>query len=300
MIFLYKFKYLFCGLWLVMNSSLIAEQDFLFNKKILESHRFNQAIIDKITGLKAPKGDDFASLLKKAEEAETLRLKKVGPSAVENKYLYARERTYVLTKPHNCGKCDRWHIITATAWALSEDGLMVTNYHCFADDVSEGVAAVGYDLDFYPVTEVLIANKAEDFAVFKVKLPKGKKLKAFPLGVTAKPGDEVYLVSHMLKKHYFYYSKGFVSGYSSNNKAFDDDAPKSLWMQTELGYRVGSSGGAVFDNTGSVVGVACMISYDYENLSNNKSENPDWTISKAFEFVVPVSNLLKRLEFITE
>lgn len=291
---IYFLRTSFIVLMYLASESSIAKESFVFDSKKFTSHEFSQSIINQVIEQECPKGEDFISLLEKAEKVSKLSIQKVGSATIDNHYLYARERTFALAKPYNCGKCDKWHTTAATAWALTKDGIMVSNYHCFSSASNQGVIAVGYYLDSYPVTDILIASKEEDFAIFKVKLPEGKHLKVFPLGESAIPGEEIHLVSNLLQ-NYFYYSKGYASGYTMKKSPTDKQGSAVLWMQTELGFRYGSSGGAIINNDGEVVGMVSYIRSDFDKVKKDQNEQIDKFALKTFEYTVPISSILKRL-----
>lgn len=259
-----------------------------------QSQALMAELVEQVNTHSLPKGKAIPALLKTATAKKKITLSKTTPSPVSNHYTYARERTYKITTPYDCGKCDNWHSSTATAWALSPDGLIVTNYHCFLKDIPTGVGIISSDSEVFPLENILIADKEADFVIFKVKLPAGKTLKAFPLGEPAPRGDEVHLVSNPLSQS-FYYSKGYVSGYAMKKSPIEKKAAPVLWMQTSLGYDKGSSGGGIFNAQGEIVGMVSFIDPRFKEV--NKQKAGDKYSSKIFEYTVPISAIRNRIQY---
>lgn len=275
-------------------SSIHAGEPFVFDEATMRSQPFADKIRETIKVGNCPTGKILKEMVDVAEKRETITIKKVVPEPVETVYDYGKERTYVVARIYNCGKCDKWHMAKATAWAMSEDGIMVTNYHIFRSALEEGVAVVGHDMEIYPISEVLIVDKVADFAIFKVKLPEGAKLKTFPIGESATPGDQIHLVSNPLSD-YYYYNKGYVGGYKIQKNSTINNPRKGLWMRTEISYRGGSSGGAMYNDNGEAVGMVCYIRTIFENGNKKKGDPVDKYAIKTLESAVAIATIKKRL-----
>ena len=129
---------------------------------------------------------------------------------IDNVYGASLKSTVVISSIYKCDKCDDWHRGGgATAWVLSSDGVMVTNYHIFKD---KDVAAFGirtYDGKVAPVMEILAASDLHDIAIFRVK---GEGFEPFALGPDAGVGEAIHIIAH--PDHRFYtYTSGNVSRY---------------------------------------------------------------------------------------
>jgi serine protease Do len=141
----------------------------------------------------------------------------------------------------------------ATAWALTADGVVVTNWHVFdALDDGEVFGVMDHRGEAYPVTDVLAVDRAADIAILKIDA-KGLT----PLPVAARPapvGAWVGVLGHPGDR-YFTFTQGAVTRYSKVKPA---DAPAERWMAISADYASGSSGSPVLDRTGSVVGMAAL------------------------------------------
>ncbi|MDC0088251.1 serine protease, partial [Akkermansiaceae bacterium] len=289
-----KVQVMFLATWFSIIVQVNAEAERLFDTRKLDLTNFIEEVLSDEA---IPKGAEITELLEKGLKVKQLKIKNVESSVDKGIYKYAEERTYQLVKPYNCGKCDKWHNSGATAWALSEDGLMVSNFHCFVKNIEEGMGVTNSDLEMFPVVEILIADQNSDFVIFKVKLPEGRSIKAFPVGQPASRGDDLHLVSHTLGKKY-YYSRGYVSGYVRRVNRGVSKAKEALWMQTELGYGFGSSGGAIINDEGEVVGMVSYIDPSFADRNKNNVKEgvaTDYYANKIFEHTVPVSAMRKRL-----
>jgi len=273
----------------------------LFDAYGLHSAEYGQHIYDLIQEQGGLQGEAVLQQLSAANEAEPLTLPSYTPvEGAEDDagpFPYGRDRTFVIARPYQNAKGE-WKLYGSTCWALTPDGVMVTNYHVFDKGMKAGGAAVGYDLNAaYPVTEILVADQGADLAIFKVALPEGTQLKTFPLGDSAYIGDEIHLVSHP-KSRYYYYSKGHVASYylRSAYKGQRGD-PRREWMLTETGYIPGSSGGAFFNDDGEIVGMVSLIVPALDPADPRDTESKDQIAIKVFEYAVPVKTIHNRVRF---
>lgn len=173
----------------------------------------------------------------------------------------------VLASIYKCPNCSRTHNSTATAWALTSDGVMASNYHVFenANRIAFGVATLKGK--FFAITEILAANQASDVAIFRVKADKFP-LTPLPLAITDAPvGTSVNVISHPDGRFYTYTS-GKVSRYHKKKIT----RSSSTWMSITADYARGSSGGPVMNDAGVVVGmVANTNTIYYKNSSQKKT-----------------------------
>ena len=158
----------------------------------------------------------------------------------------------------------------ATAWALTADGVIVTNWHVFAElEDGEVFGAMDHRGESHPVTDVLAVDHAADIAVLKIDtkgltpLPVADRPAAVGawVGVLGHPGDR-----------YFTFTQGAVTRYS---KVKPTEGPAERWMAISADYAYGSSGSPVLDRTGSVVGMAALTeSLDYPDAGPVPPETP--------------------------
>ncbi|MCX6628705.1 MAG: trypsin-like peptidase domain-containing protein, partial [Candidatus Solibacter sp.] len=138
---------------------------------------------------------------------------------------------------------------------VSLDGLVVTNYHVVAGEKEIWIKlASGLQL---ATDEVVAADPGSDLAVLKLN---GKGFKPAPLGDSdmIAPGDSIVVISNPLGLEASV-TNGLISGIRGEgaHRLFQISAPISP----------GSSGGPVFNQQGSVIGVATATIQGAQNLN---------------------------------
>lgn len=186
-----------------------------------------------------------------------LRLPKATGAKLENLYGKCARSVAVIASVYKCGKCDKWHNSgAATAWVLTADGVMVTNYHVFDGRDAAGFGVRTYDGKVLPVTGILAASKRDDVAIFKVA---GKGFKPLALGPDARVGSDLHIIAHPDSRFYTYTS-GRVSRYYKK-RIPKGDGPTLMAVTAE--FARGSSGGPVMDSAGNVVGMVASTQSIY-------------------------------------
>ena len=153
-------------------------------------------------------------------------------------------------------------VSTGSGFLVSQNGDILTNYHVIKDAVS--ITAAPYDSK--PV-EALIKDfdAVKDIALIQAKtindnsLPRSMLRPYLQLSNTLpKPGERIISISNP-RGFQGTVSDGIVSGYRSDNK-------NNLWMQFSAPVSHGSSGGALFNMLGEVVGMT-TLGHDGQNLN---------------------------------
>lgn len=176
---------------------------------------------------------------------------------------------YLIGTVYKCGKCDKWHPGgIASAWALTRDGVMASNYHVFEKATGAAMGVCDREGRTYPVVEVLAADKAADVAIFRVK---ADNLVPLALGTPAGIGSEVRVISHP-DRRFFTQTSGEVSRY--HRLPARKDRPAAVWMSITADYAKGSSGGPVIDEAGKVVGMVSSTQSIYYNSDNGQPKGP--------------------------
>ena len=176
-----------------------------------------------------------------------LTLPKASEKTISGCDLYRRvcESIFIvcsLSKPENG---EDWQSSFATAFAVTEDGVLSSCCHVFVhDDDADAVVVMDMNKNVYTVTELLATNKDTDTCLFRID---ARRLKPLPLAVVnAQPGSEVRIIGHP-GESFFYFSAGHVTNY-------ERDRERVLWMNVTADFGQGSSGGPVFDALGNVIG----------------------------------------------
>ena len=166
-----------------------------------------------------------------------------------------------------------------SGFLVSEDGVIVTNYHV----ISEGTSAVVKlpDGAFYAVDGVLALDKARDVAIIKAH---GQNFRTLTLGNSDRiqVGEDVVAIGNPLSLESTV-SNGIVSGI----RTIEDEGGK--FLQVTAAISPGSSGGPLFNMAGEVVGITTLYIKGGENL------NFAIPINDAKRLLLPKSSGLQNL-----
>ena len=135
-----------------------------------------------------------------------------------------------------------------------------------------GLIAVDHSGKVYPVTSILANDKKIDGALIKIDA----KTTHLPLNDQIAPGDSAFCLSRPLKQGQ-YFSQGIVNRFYWNNDKRGDD-PNSikalgmLKLNVSSRWAPGSSGSAVLDTCGNVIGHVATISTMDNGASRKNNE----------------------------
>jgi S1-C subfamily serine protease len=214
-----------------------------------------------------------------------VKIPKVPSFVFDPRSLYelCKPSTLIVSKLYKCGRCTHWHSGSATGFPLTRDGVFATNYHVAAQTDGQTLAVVDGEGKIYPVTEVLAGDKDSDVAILRSA---GAEFRPLPLGQSAQIGSSVHVISHP-DGMFYYYSKGMVSLYDGIKGSA---SRLTEWMVISADYARGSSGAAVLNDSGEVVG---MVASTHTILYNrDQSDHPQMVA----RFCVPVEAIRRLIE----
>lgn len=175
-----------------------------------------------------------------------------------------------------CPNCHKWHADLSGGYSITADGAVVTCYHCVepdADDMTEGyLVATDADGHFYPVTAILAADQEMDTAILKVE---AHDRTALPINDQGAPGDATFVFSDPLSIA-GYFTTGVVNRYfwkeaSETNNANTLEGARNLRLHVSNDWGMGSSGSAVVDQCGNVIGhVSEIQALGYDSGGNDE------------------------------
>ena len=178
-----------------------------------------------------------------------------------------------------CQRCEHWHFRAAAGYAIASDAV-VTCHHCVEPDSSMREAylvAVDAEGTVVPVTGVLAKSKTMDAAIVRVD---GGRFTPLPLNDNVAPGDVAYCFSEPLGQS-GYLSVGIVNRFywrpSRSGKPGSLDEVKSLRVNASTDWAPGSSGAAVLDECGNVIGHVSTIAPLSEQQSVPGPKSPRGT-----------------------
>ena len=128
---------------------------------------------------------------------------------------------------------------------------------------------------------ILSADKTNDLAILRIDT-KGEVLPALPVATQdAGIGDPVYLVSHP-KGYFYHFSSGMITDKFQESKM----GIRLSLMGISADYAAGSSGAAIIDQFGNVIGTVCYTkTFLY-------ADEPGKT-QMVLKATIPASSLLK-------
>lgn len=176
----------------------------------------------------------------------------------------ARQSHFKIGWAYLCNNCDNWHINLAGGYAITDDGVIATCAHVVKTDRKKmrdgSIIAVDADGKVHPVTSILATDDKIDGALLKIEA----ETTPLPLNDQVAPGDAAFCLSRPLKQG-GYFSQGIVNRFYWNQNPRDDDPGSlkslgALKMNVSSRWAPGSSGSAVLDVCGNVIGHVSTIS----------------------------------------
>ena len=188
-------------------------------------------------------------------DAVRLSAKQVSGAPLDGEEIYRRgaRAAVLIGSAYKCDKCTKWHNTLASGFAITADGVIATNHHVAASASGEAMGVITADGRFFPVVEVLAADKAHDVALLRIE---AKNLDFLPLRDDAPAGTPIRCYSHPANT-FGCISEGIITRYFKMNEAERNGA---VFMQITADYARGSSGGPIIDAQGNAVGMVASTS----------------------------------------
>jgi serine protease Do len=214
-----------------------------------------------------------AERLEQAKRATTSAFQLLPPSSqpLSREEIRARApaSTVLFGTAYKCDRCPDWHANMASGVIVHPSGIIATNHHVVAAAKGEAMGVLLADGGFLPVVEILAARTPQDVALVRVETA-GRRLPALPVRSDLPAGAEVLCLSNP-DGSYGYFTQGIVSRYSRGASQGDRSA---VWMQVTCDYAKGSSGAAILDLCGNVVGlVSSTNSVYYSTEAGGEQKN---------------------------
>lgn len=243
---------------------------------------------DLIEGKKTIKAADLIEQLKR--DKCKLSLPSPSSKAADGLYVRCRPSIFVVSGIFKCNKCTRWHAAPASGFALTEGGVIVTNYHVINDASRETLVAMNDAGKVFAVKEVLAASQADDLAILQLDLPQGERLTPVPLGHDAAVGSNVTVISHP-DRHFYCLTRGTISRYQ---RVRHPQKGETTTVSITADFARGSSGAPLLSDQGEVIGIVASTQSVYYKNDNGKQEN----LQMVFKQCVPVSALRRLIEVV--
>ena len=225
---------------------------------------------------------DLKNEQKLAWKPKTKPLQQILP--VDQVYQHAKSAVYLMgrlnqSEPAMGGYAD----LFATAFAISEDGICMTNYHVLSelistnkpiDSLKRSTEQSTYFIqsiqgEVFVLEKLLAYSSSNDLAIFKVRTA-NKKLPHLPLGPVLIPGQNVYIISHP-DHNYYYLSAGIVN---KNSLMLNPRVPniRQYRMTVSADYAIGSSGAPIISDKGNLAGIVSSTQTVPANASNGSNQ----------------------------
>jgi len=134
-----------------------------------------------------------------------------------------------------------WGRAQASGFFLRSDGLAITNYHVLED--ADQAIVVCEDKTKYMISEVVAKSEELDYAIFKINNTENKVFHTVDFSKESpKVGEECFAIGNPEGLE-LTLSKGIISGM------------RDYYIQTTAQITYGSSGGALFNSYGKVIGL---------------------------------------------
>lgn len=170
----------------------------------------------------------------------------------------AAASTVLFGTAFKCDRCPNWHSSMASGVIVHPSGIIATNHHVAAGAKGDAMGVLLADGSFLPVVEVLAARTPQDVALVRVDT-QGRRLPALPVRTDLPAGADVVCLSNP-DGSFGYFTHGIVARYSRGASPADRSA---VWMQVTCDYAKGSSGAAILDLCGNVVGLVSSTNSVY-------------------------------------
>jgi serine protease Do len=190
----------------------------------------------------------------------------------------------ILAGYYKCAKCGKFHVATASGYAISKSGVFVTNYHVVNSPTWETLVAMTSAGRVLPVRAVLAASLADDVAILQLD---GQDLTPAAFAADAPVGSRVRVINHP-DGRFFVFTEGVISRYF---KPHGKDSHAAM-MAITADFAKGSSGSPVFNECGAVVGMVASTASIYYNLKDGHREDLQMVVKEC----VPASSILKLIE----
>ena len=277
-------RFLFLLVTVSTMGTLTAQQPahYIDDEKLMRS--LEKSLLKLADDGKVTRGKEFRSQMNR----KTCDARPAAPSAAvlapEEIYTGCSGGVVMVCSAWKSDEGDGWETgEPATAWILTPDGVLLTNHHVFADAEKEEVFGImTRDGAFYPVMEILAADRLNDIAVFKIP---AKGLQPLALAGDEPVGKKVCVISHP-DRQFYSFTQGQVSRYTVQ---YDDaKAPPVKYMCITADYARGSSGGPVLNEHGAVVGMVCSTRTTYYG---EKNKDADDDVQMIVKFCIPSESI---------
>jgi S1-C subfamily serine protease len=155
---------------------------------------------------------------------------------------------------------------SGTCFAISQEGILVTNYHVIKDANKINIKGVNGNFSLSYNAKVLLSDKNNDLAIVKIEDENFAGIKSIPYTIkttAGKTGENIFVLGYPLRATMGDEIK-LSNGIISSKTGFQGDVST---YQISAPVQPGNSGGPLFDNQGHLIGIINAKHSDAENAS---------------------------------
>ncbi|HEY2574078.1 MAG TPA: serine protease, partial [Verrucomicrobiaceae bacterium] len=240
--------------------------------------------------------NDQVAAAMRPPQAVSIQLPQPNTKRLEPREIAARARKALVRVGwfYLCPRCDQLHVNLSGGYAITADGVVATCWHVVApekqDMINGHIIASDADGNLMPVSAVLGFDRELDTAI--VRVSPGRKLTPLPLNDQSRAGDAAFVLSDPLE-YAGYFSGGIINRYYWREGVAQRDADslaaaRSLRMNVSTDWAPGSSGAAVLDGCGNVIGHVAVINALSEDKPSRQGGNQEGKVgvSRAKETMI--------------
>lgn len=164
-------------------------------------------------------------------------------------------------------------VSSGTGFALSSNGVIVTNYHVIDGANSIAIRGVGADFAKKYKAKVLVTDKTNDLALIQIDDEEFRPIPTIPYTIAtglAAVGESIFTLGYPLRATMGDEIK-LTNGVVSSRTGFQGDVTS---YQVSAPVQPGNSGGPVFDSNGNLIGII--------NAKHMGAENASYAIKSGF------------------
>lgn len=164
---------------------------------------------------------------------------------------------------------------SGTGFAVSSNGLVITNHHVVIGATSIKVRGINGDFSKTYNAQVIIDDKNNDLAIIKIEDSSFKFLGDIPFVInnkTSDVGSSIFVLGYPLRASMGDEIK-LTNGIISSKSGFQGDVTS---YQISAPIQPGNSGGPLFDNNGNLIGIV--------NAKHAGAENASYAIKASYLF----------------
>lgn len=155
--------------------------------------------------------------------------------------------------------------LSGTGFAISSNGMIVTNYHVIENAKSIKIKGLNGVFDKSFDAQVMQTDKVNDLAIIKIKDPDFNNLGTIPFQIktsTSEVGEDIFVLGFPLTATMGEEVK-LTTGVVSSKTGFQGNVTQ---YQISAPIQPGNSGGPLFDKSGNVIGIISAKHLNTENV----------------------------------